>query len=179
MSRVGRNPITVPSGVTVTVDGPLVAVKGPKGQLSRAVSPDMIISVSEGQIAVSRPADDPRNRSLHGLTRTLIANMVQGVTQGFERRLELQGVGYRAAKNGRNLTLTVGYSHPVEIHPGEGIEFDVPQPTVVIVKGTDREAVGEVAAKIRSVRPPEPYQGKGIRYQGEVVKKKVGKTGKK
>jgi len=179
MSRVGRSPIPIPPGVDVTVDGHTVAVKGPLGALSRTVAPEMALEIKERALTVSRPSDEPRMRSLHGLTRSLIANMVEGVSRGFERRLELVGVGYRAAKKGEGITLSVGYSHPVEIMPLPGVQLEVPVPTSVVVKGADREAVGEIAAKIRAARPPEPYQGKGIRYHGEIVRKKVGKTGKK
>jgi large subunit ribosomal protein L6 len=179
MSRIGRRPISLSDNVEVSVDGRLVRVKGPKGELARTVVPEVSVQVQDGRLLVERRADTPRHRALHGLTRTLLANMVQGVTQGFEKRLELQGVGYRAAKSGRNLTLSVGYSHPVEMAPPPGVEVEVPSPTVIVVKGADREQVGQFTANIRAVRPPEPYQGKGIRYAGEKVRRKVGKTGKK
>lgn len=179
MSRVGRSPIVIPAGVDVAIEGNTVAVKGPLGELKRDVSPEMTLELKDGSLLVRRPSDEPRMRSLHGLTRTLVANMVEGVAKGFERRLELIGVGYRAVKKGEGITLTIGYSHPVEITPPKGVEIQVPVPTAIVVRGSDREAVGEIAAKIRAVRPPEPYQGKGIRYQGEIVRKKVGKTGKK
>lgn len=179
MSRVGERPIPVPPGVEIELNGSSVSVKGPKGQLSRTIDRRLGISHQDGVLQLTRSLDTPEVRAMHGLHRALVANMVTGVSTGFERRLELQGVGYRAAVSGQNLTLTVGYSHPVEIVPPAGIQFEVPQPVVVVVRGANRETVGEVAAKIRSVRPPEPYQGKGIRYQGERVKRKVGKAGKK
>lgn len=179
MSRVGRVPVKIPAGVTVEVRGNAVVVKGPKGELSREFHPDMTIKVEAGSVIVERPSDEKKHKSLHGLTRSLIANMVEGVTKGYEKSLELVGVGYRAAKGGRKLTLTVGYSHPVEIDPPEGIEFEVPNPTLIVVKGKDKELVGQMAASIRDVRPPEPYQGKGIRYAGEKVRRKAGKAGKK
>lgn len=179
MSRIGRRPIALPKGVEVQLEGRVVRVKGPKGELSREIVPEVTVSVQDGHLRVERRAETPRHRALHGLTRTLLANMVEGVTNGFERRLELQGVGYRAAKSGRNLTLSVGYSHVVEMTPPAGIEIEVPAPNLIVVKGPDREKVGQFTADIRRVRPPEPYQGKGIRYAGERVRRKVGKTGKK
>lgn len=179
MSRIGQRPIPVPSGVTIQQDGNTLRVKGPRGELERSLHPDIKVSVGDSEIVVTRPSDAPRFRALHGLTRTLVSNMVEGVTKGFEKRLELIGVGYRASRQGNRLVLTVGYSHPVEIDPPAGIELQVPAQNAVVVAGANREQVGEVAAKIRNVRPPEPYQGKGIRYQGEVVRRKVGKTGKK
>lgn len=179
MSRIGKQPIIIPEGVDIKIDGNLVTVKGPKGQLSRELHKDMIIEQSENQILVKRPSDEKFHRSLHGLTRTLVNNMVTGVTKGFERGLDLVGVGYRAAKQGNTLVLTVGYSHPVEIEPKEGIEIEVPVPTKIIVKGADKEAVGALAANIRKVREPEPYKGKGIKYDNEVIRRKVGKTGGK
>jgi len=179
MSRVGRNPIPIPQGVQVTIDGAHVAVRGPKGELARTLPREIEIVKEEATIHVRRHSDDPRHRSLHGLTRTLVANMVEGVSKGFEKRLEIVGVGYRAVKAGQKLTLSLGYSHPIEIDPPEGVDIEVPNPTQVVVRGANREDVGQLAAKIRSARPPEPYQGKGVRYQGEVVRKKVGKTGKK
>jgi large subunit ribosomal protein L6 len=175
VSRIGRKPITIPDGVDVDVAPGRVAVKGPKGELAEAVSPDMSFSVEDGVLTVSRPTDRGQHRALHGLTRSLVANMVEGVTSGFERQLEIQGVGYRARLQGRNLELSVGYSHPVAIEAPEGIEFEVPQPTQIIVRGIDKQLVGEMAARIRRVRPPEPYKGKGIRYAGEQVRRKVGK----
>ncbi len=175
MSRIGRQPIQVPSGVTVTVDPGRVTVHGPKGELRQVVPVRMSIAQEDGVINVTRPTDRGPDRSLHGLTRTLVANMVEGVTNGFEKRLEIQGVGYRAAMAGSNLELQVGYSHPVRITPRQGIEFEVPVPTQVIVRGIDKQMVGQTAAEIRKVRPPEPYKGKGIRYEGEFVRRKVGK----
>jgi large subunit ribosomal protein L6 len=178
MSRIGKKPIEIPSGVTVTVENNTVTVKGPKGQLSRAFNPDMDIKVEDNVITITRPSDAKEHRALHGTTRAIIANMVEGVSKGFERSLELIGVGYRAQKQGKKLVLNVGYSHPVEIEPEEGIEIEVPSNTKVVVKGIDKERVGALAANIRQVRPPEPYKGKGIRYEGEYVRRKEGKTGK-
>ncbi len=175
MSRIGRQPIPVPSGVELTIEPDLVRVKGPKGELQERVSRDMKITQEEGQILVARPSDRRDHRALHGLTRSLVANMVQGVTDGFEKRLEIQGVGYRAALKGKDIELSVGYSHSVTIPAPAGIEFEVPQPTRITVRGSSKQAVGEVAARIRKVRPPEPYKGKGIRYEGEYVQRKVGK----
>ena len=176
MSRIGRMPIEVPDGVTVSVEAGRVSVKGPKGELSTAVSRDMKISEGEGgAFVVERPTDRGEHRALHGLTRSLVANMVEGVTAGYEKRLQLQGVGYRANLQGKNLNLSVGYSHPVVMEAPDGIEFETPQPTEIIVRGIDKQLVGEMAARIRRVRPPEPYKGKGIRYEGEQVRRKVGK----
>ena len=176
MSRIGRMPIEVPDGVTVSVDPGRVSVKGPKGELSTVVSRDMKITEGEdGVLNVERPTNRGEHRALHGLTRSLVANMVEGVTAGYEKRLQIQGVGYRANLQGKNLNLSVGYSHPVLIEAPEGIEFEVPQNTDVIVRGIDKQLVGEMAARIRRVRPPEPYKGKGIRYAGEQVRRKVGK----
>jgi large subunit ribosomal protein L6 len=175
MSRIGKQPITVPSGVELTIEPELVRVKGPKGELQERVSRDMRITHEDGEVVVSRPSDRRDHRALHGLTRSLVANMVQGVTDGFEKRLEIQGVGYRAALKGKDLELSVGYSHSVTIEAPAGIEFEVPQPTRIAVRGFSKQAVGEVAARIRKVRPPEPYKGKGIRYEGEYVQRKVGK----
>jgi large subunit ribosomal protein L6 len=175
MSRIGRQPITVPSGVEVAIEPELVRVKGPKGELQERISRDMTIQQEEGRLTVARPSDRRDHRALHGLTRSLVANMVQGVTEGFEKRLEIQGVGYRAALRGKDIELSVGYSHPVLIEAPAGIEFEVPQPTRVVVRGFSKQVVGEVAARIRKVRPPEPYKGKGIRYEGEYVARKVGK----
>jgi large subunit ribosomal protein L6 len=176
MSRIGKRPIEVPAGVTVTVD-PVgrVAVSGPLGSLQQNVPQRMKIEHEDGTVVVTRPTERGEDRALHGLTRTLIANMVEGVTKGFEKRLEIQGVGYRAALRGADLELSVGYSHPVVIKPRTGITFEVPVPTQVVVKGTDKQVVGQTAAEVRSVRPPEPYKGKGIRYEGEYVRRKVGK----
>lgn len=179
MSRIGKRPITVPSQVTVTIDGSHVAVKGPKGELSRML-PSAVTVEQEGETLLVKRRDESReSRQLHGLSRTLVANMVEGVSQGFVRRLEIQGVGYRAQVQGRSLTLNVGYSHPVQIDPPTGIQLAVEANTNVIVSGFDKEMVGNIAAQIRAVRPPEPYKGKGIRYAGEVVRRKAGKAGKK
>jgi large subunit ribosomal protein L6 len=178
MSRVGKKPIEIPAGVTVTLDNNNVTVKGPKGELSRTFHADIEIKVEENVINISRPTDNKEHRALHGTTRAVLANMVEGVSKGFERGLELVGVGYRASKQGSKLVLNVGYSHPVEIEPEAGIEVEVPANTKIIVRGTDKERVGALAANIRDVRPPEPYKGKGIRYEGEFVRRKEGKTGK-
>jgi large subunit ribosomal protein L6 len=175
MSRIGKRPIEVPSGVTVQLEPGRVAVTGPLGSLQQQVPPRMEIAQDDGVITVTRPTERGEDRALHGLTRSLVANMVEGVTKGFEKRLEIQGVGYRAALKGTDLELQVGYSHPVTIKPRTGISFEVPLPTQVVVKGTDKQAVGQTAAEIRKVRPPEPYKGKGIRYEGEYVRRKVGK----
>lgn len=179
MSRVGKKPVTVPAGVDVKLDGSTLTVKGPKGQLVRTLHPDMKITVDAGVITVERPSDERHHRALHGLTRSLVANMVEGVSAGFTKSLELVGTGYRAAKSGQKLVLTVGFSHPVEMVPPQGIEIEVPATNTVIVKGADKEAVGAFSANVRKVRPPEPYLGKGIRYTGEKVRRKAGKTGKK
>ncbi len=175
MSRIGKKPIEIPEGVSVKIGEGEVTVKGPKGELSQAVSPAMRVEQTNGTLSVERPTDRGEHRSLHGLTRSLIANMVEGVTRGFEKRLEIQGVGYRARLQGKALELSVGYSHPVSIPAPDGIEFEVPQPTEVVVRGIDKQLVGEVAAQIRKQRPPEPYKGKGVRYAGEYVRRKVGK----
>jgi large subunit ribosomal protein L6 len=175
MSRIGKKPIEVPAGVLVSVDPGRVTVSGPKGELRQTVPSRMQIKQEDGTITVERPTERGDDRALHGLTRSLIANMVEGVTNGFEKRLEIQGVGYRAAMSGTNLELQVGYSHPVRITPREGISFEVPVPTQVVVRGIDKQIVGQTAAEIRKVRPPEPYKGKGIRYEGEYVRRKVGK----
>ena len=175
MSRIGRKPIAVPEAVSVEIAPGRVAVKGPKGELTQVLSPEMAIEQAEGAITVKRPTDRGEHRALHGLTRSLIANMVSGVTEGFEKRLEIQGVGYRAQLKGKNLEMALGYSHPVSIEAPEGIEFEVPQPTEIVVRGIDKQLVGQVAADIRKRRPPEPYKGKGIRYRGEHVLRKVGK----
>lgn len=178
MSRIGKKPIPIPAGVDVAVNGQTVRVKGPKGELSRDLHPEMSIQVGDDEIIVDRPSNSKRHRALHGLTRALVSNMVEGVTNGFAKDLEISGVGYRASKQGDRLVLQVGYSHPVEIKPPAGIEIEVPAPTRITVRGSDREAVGAVAAKIRFVRPPEPYLGKGIRYANERIKRKAGKAGK-
>jgi large subunit ribosomal protein L6 len=175
MSRIGRKPISVPEAVTVQIAPGRVAVSGPKGELTQVLSPEMAIEQADGVVTVQRPTDRGEHRALHGLTRSLIANMVSGVTQGFEKRLEIQGVGYRAQLRGRKLEMALGYSHPVSVEAPEGIEFEVPQPTEIIVRGIDKQLVGQVAADIRKRRPPEPYKGKGIRYRGEQVLRKVGK----
>jgi len=175
MSRIGRKPVPVPEAVTVEIAPGNIAVKGPKGELSQVYSQDMQVEQGDGVVTVARPTDRGEHRALHGLTRSLIANMVEGVTDGFEKRLEIQGVGYRAALKGKNLELALGYSHPVSIAAPEGIEFEVPQPTEIIVRGIDKQLVGQVAADIRKRRPPEPYKGKGVRYRDEQVLRKVGK----
>jgi large subunit ribosomal protein L6 len=175
MSRIGRKPIPLPAGVMVSISPGRVMVNGPLGELSQTIPQRITVEQQDGELVVTRPTDRGPDRALHGLTRTLVANMVEGVTKGFEKRLEIQGVGYRAQLRGTDLELAVGYSHPVAYQAPGGISFDVPQPTVVIVKGIDKQRVGQVAAEIRSVRPPEPYKGKGIRYSGEYVRRKVGK----
>jgi large subunit ribosomal protein L6 len=175
MSRIGKLPIEIPSGVDVQVEGGVVRVKGPKGELSQKVSRDLTFEREDSKLQVKRPTDRKDHRALHGLTRSLINNMVTGVTEGFEKRLEIQGVGYRAQLRGKGLELALGYSHPVKVEAPEGIEFEVPVPTQIIVRGIDKQAVGEIAARIRKARPPEPYKGKGIRYVGEQVSRKVGK----
>ena len=179
MSRIGRRPIHIPPGVEVTIESGGIAVKGPKGSLARALHPDMAVRVEDGQLLVERPSDSKLHRSLHGTTRSVVANMVEGVTNGFQKTLELVGVGYRAAKAGNKVTLSLGFSHPVEVVPDAGLELEVPANNRVIVRGIDKEHVGTFAAKIRDLRKPEPYKGKGIRYENEVVRRKVGKTGKK
>lgn len=178
MSRIGKKPIQIPNGVEVKLDGNKVTVKGPKGTLERDFHPDINIKLEENQLVVTRPSDHRTHRSLHGTTRSLLANMVEGVTNGFSKTLELVGVGYRVQKKGNNVVLNVGYSHPVEITPYEGIELEVPSQTQIIVKGIDKEKVGLMAANIRAVREPEPYKGKGIKYADEVIRRKEGKTGK-
>ena len=178
MSRIGKRPITIPAKVEVTIDGSQVLVKGPKGQLSRTLPTHVVVSKEGQTLNVTRRDDTRTSKQMHGLSRTLVANMVEGVSQGFQRRLEIQGVGYRAQVQGRNLVLNIGYSHQVQIDPPEGVQFAVENNTNVIVSGYDKEIVGNTAAKIRAVRPPEPYKGKGIRYAGEAVRRKAGKTGK-
>jgi large subunit ribosomal protein L6 len=178
MSRIGRLPIPVPSGVDVTIDGRQVTVKGPKGTLSRALHPDMTISREDGTLVVTRPTEQKTHKQLHGLTRTLVNNMVVGVTDGYRKGLEITGVGYRAALSGRKLQLNLGYSHQIEIDPPEGISFEVENPTRLAVVGIDKELVGQIAAKVRSTRKPEPYKGKGVRYAGEYIRRKAGKAGK-
>jgi large subunit ribosomal protein L6 len=175
MSRIGRKPIPVPASVTVSIEPEIVRVAGPRGELSERVPRDITVAQEDGQLVVTRPTDRGEHRALHGLTRSLVANMVEGVTNGYQKTLEIQGVGYRAQLRGKDLELALGFSHPVSIKAPEGIEFEVPQPTRVIVKGISKQLVGEVAANIRKRRPPEPYKGKGIRYEGEYVARKVGK----
>ena len=180
MSRIGRAPIVIPSNVTVTIgDDNKVTVKGPKGELSRTLHGDMKISVEDGQVKVERPSEEKKHKSLHGLTRTLINNMVIGVTQGFTKNLEINGVGYRAVKQGNNLNLSLGFSHPVVVEPPAGITLDAPAANKIIITGINKETVGTVAAKIRALRAPEPYKGKGIKYEGEHIRRKVGKAGAK
>ena len=179
MSRIGKQPIPLPAGVDITIDGTAVKVKGPKGTLQREFHNNMIISVKDGVLLVERPSDSLTDKSLHGLSRSLLNNMVVGVTTGFNKTLELNGIGYRASKQGNKLVLVVGYSHPVEMIPPEGIEVDVPAANRVVVKGVDKEKVGAFAANIRAVREPEPYKGKGIKYENERIRRKAGKTGAK
>jgi large subunit ribosomal protein L6 len=176
MSRIGKQPVGVPSGVDVKLDGGHLVVKGPKGQLELDVHPEMQVSVDDGELTVARPSDKKEHRALHGLTRALINNMVTGVTEGFERRLEIVGVGYRAELKGKGLTLSLGFSHTIDYPAPDGIEFEVPQPTNIVVRGIDKQKVGQVAAEIRAFRPPEPYKGKGVRYAGEHVRRKAGKA---
>jgi large subunit ribosomal protein L6 len=175
MSRIGRKPIPVPTSVTVSIEPEVVRVAGPRGELSERIPRDITVAQEDGQLVVTRPTNRGEHRALHGLTRSLVANMVEGVTNGYQKTLEIQGVGYRAQLRGRDLELALGFSHPVSIKAPQGIEFEVPQPTRVIVKGISKQVVGEVAATIRKRRPPEPYKGKGIRYEGEYVARKVGK----
>lgn len=179
MSRIGKMPITVPAGVTVTIEDNHVTVKGSKGELARQINKNMKLTMDNGVITVERPDDEKESRSLHGLSRTLINNMIIGVTQGFSKTLEINGVGYRAAKQGQNINFTLGFSHPVVKEPPAGITFEVPAPNKIVVSGADKEVVGAVAADIRTLRPPEPYKGKGIRYEGEHVRRKIGKAGAK
>ena len=178
MSRIGRLPIPVPSAVDVTIEGRQVTVKGPKGTLSRSLHPDISVSQEDGTIVVTRPTEQKTHKQLHGLTRTLVNNMVIGVTDGYRKGLEITGVGYRAALNGKKLTLNLGYSHQIEIEPPAGIDFEVESPTRLAVVGIDKELVGQIAAKVRSTRKPEPYKGKGVRYAGEQIRRKAGKAGK-
>ncbi len=179
MSRIGNKPVSIPQGVEVKLDGRVMTVKGPKGTLTRELHQDMIVRVESDQVVVERPSESKTHRSLHGTTRSVVANMVEGVSNGYQKVLELVGVGYRAAKNGDKVTMSLGFSHPVEIIPSEGIELEVPANNRLIVKGIDKEKVGIFAAKIRDIRKPEPYKGKGVRYENERVRQKVGKTGKK
>ena len=179
MSRIGRAPIPVPQGVTVTLDGNTVRVKGPKGELARSLPAEMLVKQENGEITVTRPSDEPNHRALHGLTRTLVANMVDGVTKGFQKTLEIVGVGYKAEARSYGLQLALGFSHPIEFRAPEGIKLTAPNPTTVVIDGSNKEVVGQVAAEIRSLRPPEPYKGKGIKYQGEQIRRKAGKAGGK
>jgi large subunit ribosomal protein L6 len=178
MSRVGKLPIPLPKGVELRLEGNRVTVKGPKGELSREIDREMRIEQADGEVRVVRPSDQPRHRAMHGMTRTLVSNMVQGVSEGFTKTLEMQGVGYRVQMQGRDLLIAVGFSHPVQVSPPEGIEFEVDGTSKIIVKGINKELVGQVAADVRKIRPPEPYKGKGIRYAGEYVRRKAGKAGK-
>ncbi len=180
MSRIGRMPVAIPAGVTVEIaEGNVITVKGPKGELKQALRPEMMIKQEGAEIKIQRPSDDKLHRSLHGLTRSLIHNMVVGVTEGYKKELEVNGVGYRAAKEGKNLNLTLGYSHPVIVPEIDGITIEVPAPNKIIIHGCDKQAVGQFAAEVRAKRPPEPYKGKGIKYADEVIRRKVGKTGAK
>jgi large subunit ribosomal protein L6 len=179
MSRIGKNPISVPSGVTITLDGNRITVKGPEGELSRTIPADMLISQESGTVTVNRPSDDPKHKALHGLSRTLIANMVEGVTKGFSKQLDIVGVGYKAEARPYGLQLALGFSHPVEYRAPQGIKLSAPAPTQIVVEGANKEVVGQVAAELRSLRPPEPYKGKGIKYAGEQIRRKAGKAGGK
>ena len=179
MSRIGKNPISVPSGVTITLDGNRITVKGPKGELSRVIPADMLISQESGTVTVNRPSDDQKHKALHGLSRTLIANMVEGVTKGFSKQLDIVGVGYKAEARPYGLQLALGFSHPVEYKAPQGIKLSAPAPTQIIIEGANKEIVGQVAAELRSLRPPEPYKGKGIKYAGEQIRRKAGKAGGK
>jgi len=176
MSRIGKQPVEIPNGVEVKIDGSTVHVKGPKGQLEFEPHPEMEVVVEDGEVRVKRPTDQSNHRALHGLTRSLIANMVEGVTEGFKRTLEIQGVGYRAEKKGKGLTLHLGYSHTIDYEAPEGVSLETPDQTTIVVEGIDKQQVGQTAAVIRGFRPPEPYKGKGVRYQGEYVRRKAGKT---
>lgn len=176
MSRIGKKPIEVPNGVDVTLNGQNIKVKGPKGELTMDAHPDMAVTMDDGVVTVSRPTDQPKHRGLHGLTRTLIANMIEGVLNGFSKTLEIQGVGYRAKEKGSGIELSLGFSHTIQFSAPEGVRIEVPTPTTIVVGGIDKQSVGQAAAEIRAFRPPEPYKGKGIRYQGEHVRRKAGKT---
>ena len=178
MSRVGANPIALPKGVQLKIDGPQVSVKGPKGELSWTFQRDITFKQEDDQIIVTRPSDQALHKAMHGLSRTLLANMVTGVTEGFSKTLEMHGVGYRAQMQGKDLEVSVGYTHPVKVTPREGIEFEVDGTSKIIIRGVDKQAVGQAAAEVRKIRPPEPYKGKGIRYEGEYVRRKAGKAGK-
>jgi len=179
MSRIGKNPITVPNGVSITLNGNQITVKGPKGELSRAIPADMMISQDTGTVTVNRPSDDPKHKALHGLSRTLIANMVEGVTKGFSKQLDIVGVGYKAETRPYGLQLALGFSHAVEYKAPKGLKLTAPVPTQIIIEGANKEVVGQVAAELRSLRPPEPYKGKGIKYAGEQIRRKAGKAGGK
>jgi large subunit ribosomal protein L6 len=179
MSRIGKKPIPVPKNVTATVEGHTVKVKGPKGELERRLHPEMAVALDNGSIVVQRPSDEPNHRALHGLTRTLVANMVDGVTKGYSKQLEIVGVGYKAETRPYGLQLALGFSHPVEYRAPKGIKLTAPQPTQIVIEGADKELVGQVAAELRSLRPPEPYKGKGIKYVGEQIRRKAGKAGAK
>jgi len=179
MSRIGKKAIPLPKGVTVTVEGNVVKVKGPKGELQRTVHPELKIALENNELTVTRPSDETRHKALHGLTRTLVANMVEGVTKGFSKNLELVGVGYKAEKRPYGLQLSLGYSHPIEYRAPQGITLTAPVPTQIVVEGANKEVVGQVAAEIRSLRPPEPYKGKGVKYAGEQIRRKAGKAGGK
>lgn len=179
MSRIGKKPIPVPKGVTVTLDGNTVKVKGPKGELQRTLHPELSVALENNELTVGRPSEETRHKALHGLTRTLVANMVEGTSKGFQKTLELVGVGYKAEKRPYGLQLALGFSHPVEYRAPKGITLSAPQPTVIVIDGADKEVVGQVAAEIRSIRPPEPYKGKGVKYQGEQIRRKAGKAGGK
>ena len=179
MSRIGKNPSAVPNGVTITFEGQRITVKGPKGELSRVIPADMQLSQDTGTVTVNRPSDDPKHKALHGLSRTLIANMVEGVTKGFSKQLDIVGVGYKAETRPYGLQLALGFSHPVEYRAPKGIKLSAPAPTQIVVEGANKEIVGQVAAELRSLRPPEPYKGKGIKYAGEQIRRKAGKAGGK
>ena len=179
MSRIGKRPIPLPKGVTVTVEGNTVKVKGPKGELQRTVHPELKIALENGELTVTRPSDEARHKALHGLSRTLVANMIEGTARGFQKTLELVGVGYKAEKRPYGLQLALGFSHPIEYKAPKGITLSAPQPTQIVIDGADKEIVGQVAAEIRSLRPPEPYKGKGVKYQGEQIRRKAGKAGGK
>jgi large subunit ribosomal protein L6 len=179
MSRIGKNPIAVPKGVTITIEGNRIKVKGPKGELQRAIAPDLKVVYENDQVTVTRPSDEAKHKALHGLSRTLVANMIEGVTTGFKKQLEIVGVGYKAEARPYGLQLALGFSHPVEYRAPEGIKLSAPAPTSVIIEGANKEVVGQVAAELRSLRPPEPYKGKGIKYVGEQIRRKAGKAGGK
>jgi len=179
MSRIGKNPVAVPNGVTVSIEGNTLKVKGPRGELTRTFHPDMKLTMDSGTVSVSRPSDESKHKALHGLSRTLIANMVEGVTKGFQKQLEIVGVGYKAETRPYGLQLALGFSHPVEYRAPQGIKLLAPQPTQIVIEGANKEIVGQVAAELRSLRPPEPYKGKGIKYAGEQIRRKAGKAGGK